>query len=209
MRSTAVLAGSVAAIMASLPFASANVHPHPTDLARRAAPAVSTSFSEVGTLLFTNGNRFFTTVSVPIIISITDSASPASSTGGGGSGPSSSGGGGGGGGNSSGGSVISTSSDFRNATVTQSGGGGNGTAAASTTSTSTTPTTLPFAPTTVPYGGGGTTIAAPVPGGGGGSIPQGPPDTYHRGAGAKVVASVFGLVLAISSLAAVQSSSLL
>lgn len=198
MRTTTVLAG-VAAITAALPFASANIYPLPTAIERRAPPAVSTSYSTGATFLFTNGNRVYTTISIPIPITLSGDAAGSSSGSGSGSaspsGTASRSGGGGGG--------TTTTSDFRNATIT----GGNNTAiVSSTTTTSTTSTSLPFAPTTVDYGGGGTTVAAPVPGGSGG-LPAGPPDSYHNGGALpSMVAGIVGIVVAVGSVAVTQFS---
>ncbi|KAF8334139.1 uncharacterized protein EI90DRAFT_513044 [Cantharellus anzutake] len=97
--------------------------------------SVSTSWYQTPTFLITNGNRVYTTLSVPV--GITLGATSTSSAAG------------------------STLTQVGNSTATTSGG--NGTTIQ--TSTSTTPTTYPIAPTTIPLGGGGTTAPAPVPGG--------------------------------------------
>lgn len=186
MRATTLLAG-VAAVNVILPLAFASPgHPRPAGLEQRApGPTVSTSYSTLATLLATNGNRYPTTISVPIPITLGGNSS-------------SSGGGGSGGGGSS------TTSDFRNSTSTLSGGQNNTVIQSSQTTTTSTPTTLPYAASTIPYGGGGTTVAAPVPGGSGG-LPQGPGDGYHNAAThVKVVGTIIGLCIGVGSIAAVQ-----
>jgi len=178
MRAQTLLAGA-AAINAVFPLAFADAGlPYPTELLRRGpSPSVSTSYSLVTTLLATNGNRFMTTMSVPIPVTV----------------------GGGGNNTSSGGS---TATDARNSTTTTAGGQNNTSTHSSTTTT--TSTTLPYAASTVPYGGGGTTVAAPVPGGTGG-LPQGPGDGYHNAAThVKTYGTVIGLCVGVGTIAAVQ-----
>ena len=131
---------------------------------------VSTSWYQTASLIVTNGNRVYTTISVPVIIT-----------------PSSSG--------SSAGGNTTNPTQKGNSTVLPTSGG-NGTAIqSSTVQTSTTPTTLPFAPTTVPYGGGGTSVAAPVPGGTG-PLQQGPGD---NGATQVVVSYVHSIIAILTA----------
>jgi hypothetical protein len=180
MRAQTLLAGA-AAINAVLPLAFADAGlPYPTELLRRGpSPSVSTSYSLATTLLVTNGNRVFTTMSVPIPFTI----------GGGGSNTSTGSGGG------------STATDVRNSTTTV---GGLNNTSTHTSTTTTTSTTLPYAASTLPYGGGGTSVAAPVPGGTGG-LPQGPGDGYHNAAAhVKAYGTVVGLCVGIGTIAAVQ-----
>ncbi|KAF8306352.1 hypothetical protein DL93DRAFT_2232584 [Clavulina sp. PMI_390] len=135
--STAVAA---LAISAFLPYASASPalelnakYPRATAAPKlQARASISTSYTEVATLLITNGNRVYTTLSVgvPILVGSTSSGTPT------------------GGGN---GTVASHTG---NSTMTTSGGG-NGTAIQSVqTTSSSTPTTLPYAATTIQGGGG-------------------------------------------------------
>jgi len=179
MRAQTLLAGA-AATSAVLPLAFADASlPYPTELLRRGpSPSVSTSYSLATTLLFTNGQRVFTTISVPVTIGGSGSVTSTGSGGG------------------------STATDVRNSTST-AGGGLNNTST-HTSTTTTTSTTLPFAASTVPYGGGGTTVAAPVPGGTGG-LPQGPGDGYHNAAAhVKTYGTVIGLCVGIGTIVAVQ-----
>jgi len=126
--------------------------------------SVTTSWYQTATLVITNGNRVYTTMSIPVPITIT----PSSSAGG-------------------------NSTQKTNSTLSATSGG-NGTAIQSTTlQTSSTPTTLPIAPTTIPYGGGGTTVAAPSPGGTG-SLPQGPGDGKVNGATQLVVSYLHSII---------------
>ncbi|KAF8311547.1 hypothetical protein DL93DRAFT_2098686 [Clavulina sp. PMI_390] len=115
MRFTCVsMAVAVLAISAFLPYASASPAPelnaeYPRATAApklQARASISTSYSEVATLLLTNGNRVYTTLGcgVPVLVGSTSSGTPT------------------GGGNNT------IASHTSNSTMSMSGGGGNGTA---------------------------------------------------------------------------------